>query len=306
MEIQKTIGLIAPPPTPMHEDGRLNLDMVKPLAKYLHSRRLFGVFVAGTTGESMSLTVEERLSLAQCWVQAAPEGLKVIVHVGHACLQDAERMAAHAQSIGADAIAAMPPIFFKPKDIPTLVASSARIAATAPKLPFYYYHIPSMTGIFLPMAEFLTAAKEQIPNLAGMKFTHSDLPDFRACLDVDGGRFDLLFGQDEMLLGAMATGARGAVGTTYNFLAPLYLAMMEAFAHNNLDTARQLQSKAIVFLNALFDGSYDFMASVKAVMKMLGLDCGQPRMPLCSITPEQYEALQKKLQELGFFDYTQS
>ncbi|MBN1816092.1 MAG: dihydrodipicolinate synthase family protein [Sedimentisphaerales bacterium] len=303
MDIQKTIGLIAPPPTPMREDGSLNLEMVEPLAAHLHSQGLVGAFIAGTTGESMSLTVEERLALAQRWVQAVPEGLRIIVHVGHTCLEDACRIAAHAQSIGAEAIAAMPPGFFKPRDIPSLVASCARIAAAAPKLPFYYYHIPSMTGVYLPMAEFLTAAKEQIPNLAGMKFTYSDLPDFRACLDVENGRFDLLFGKDEMLLGALATGAQGAVGTTYNFLAPLYRSMMDAFARNDLNTAQQLQSKAILFLKTLIDGSNDFLSSVKAVMKMLGLDCGQPRLPLPSIPPGQYQTLQKRLNALGFFDF---
>lgn len=198
--INKTEGLIAAPFTPLGADGRLNLDVVASYASKLQQDGVVGAFICGTTGEGMSLTTNERCQLAERWVQVAPDGLQVIVHVGHNSLTDACELAAHAQRIGADSIACMSPTFFKPLGIEGLVTWCQRVAQAAPDLPFYYYHIPSMTGVNVPVNQFLKLAGPRIPNLVGAKFTYEDLNDFQQCLQQENGKYDMLFGRDELFL----------------------------------------------------------------------------------------------------------
>lgn len=112
-------GLITARFTP-YKDGTLNLDVIPEYARFLENNDIAGVFVNGTTGESLSLTVEERMALAEAWVQSAPEELDVIIHVGHDSLPACEQMAAQAQELGVRAISAMAPTFFKP-DLAELV-----------------------------------------------------------------------------------------------------------------------------------------------------------------------------------------
>jgi len=180
-------GLIAAPFTPMNAQTAINLELVDRQAGLLVESGVRGVFVGGTTGECMSLTVDERLALAERWKAVAGKDLAVLVHVGHACLAEARALAAHAQEIGAQAIGMCGPFYLRPACLEDLVDWCASVASAAPAVPFYYYHIPSVTHVAYPMAEFLKSAA-RIPNLAGVKFTHEDLLDFGRCLDYDGGR----------------------------------------------------------------------------------------------------------------------
>lgn len=293
-------GLIAAPFTPMNDDGSVNLAAIGPYAYLLHRNGVAGAFVCGTTGEGISLTPEERLEVARAWVNAAPPGFRVIVHVGHNSLEMAKRFAAHAGETGAWGMGAVGPFYYKPKSAAELVPFCRELAAAAPNLPFYYYHIPSMTGLGFLMADFLSAAVDQIPNLAGIKFTNEDLMDFALCREMENGRFDMLFGRDEMLLGALAVGARGAVGSTYNFAAPLFLRLIEAFDAGDLKTAQDLQLKSMRLVQHLIGQPSGFMSASKSLMKLIGVDCGPVRPPLQRISVEQEQQLQADLEQLGF------
>jgi N-acetylneuraminate lyase len=200
MSTNKTNGLIAAPFTPMHADSSINLGAIEGYAQHLRRHGVVGAFVCGTTGEAMSLTLDERMSVAEKWIEKAPKDLRVIVHVGHTTLGDCRRLASHAQSIGADSISCMAPFFFKPTSAEGLVQWCQQVASAAPELPFYYYHIPSMTGVSIAVFEFLKIACDRIPTLVGVKFTYEDLDDFKRCLDFRSGKYDLLFGRDERLL----------------------------------------------------------------------------------------------------------
>src|SRR4051812_12692175 len=225
-------GLIAAPFTSFHADGSLNLSMIEKQAQSLVTNRVSGAFVCGTTGEGLSLTVAERQQVAERWQTDAGSKLRVIVHVGHVGLADCQTLAAHAQKIGASAIGCFAPSFFKPASVDDLVQFCAEVAKAAPELPFYYYHMPGMTGVNFAMIDFLKAASDGIPTLVGVKFTHENLMDFLQCLHLENGRFDMVFGRDEVLLGALATGSRAAIGSTYNFAAPIYHRLIEAFSKN--------------------------------------------------------------------------
>jgi N-acetylneuraminate lyase len=280
MKIDKTEGLVAAPPTGFRDDGGIDVAVVAPLAAHLHRQGVAGVFVNGTTGEGLSLSMEERLALAEEWRRVLPSPMRLFVHVGHNSLPEAKRLAEHSAAIGADAIAAIGPVFYKPGTCGQLVDWCAEISASAPGLPFYYYHIPGMTGIALSMPRFLAEAAGRIPGLAGIKFTFEALADYQQCLEFAGGRYDVLWGRDEMLLGALATGARGTVGSTYNIAAPLFLDVMRAFRQGDPVTARALQAKAAGMI-AEMAASGSFFAALKEVLREQGVPIsGRVRPPL--------------------------
>lgn len=294
-------GLIAAPFTAMHEDGSINLYTIEKQAKSLIANRVNGAFICGTTGESMSLTIEERMNIAERWQAVAGENIAVIVHVGHTCLSDSKRLAAHAQEIGASAVATMSPCFFKPASVEDLVSFCAEIAAAASELPFYYYHMPSMTGGNFLMVDFLRVAADKIPTLAGIKFTFEDLMDFGRCLNMDNGRFNMLFGRDEILLAGLSLGATGAVGSTYNYAAPLYHQIIEAYRAGDMTTAQKKQAHAQDMVAVLH--KFDGLPAGKSIMKIIGCDCGGVRPPLRNLSKEQYDELANELEQIGFFTY---
>ena len=168
--MDKIKGLIDAPFTPFYENGEVNYEPIEDYAKLLVKNGLKGVFINGSSGEGYMLTEEERMKLAEKWIEVAPEGFKVIVHVGSTCVKSSRNLAEHAQKIGAWGIGAMATPFPRIGRIEELVKYCEEIACGAPALPFYYYHIPAFNNAFLPMLDFLKAADGRIPNLAGIKY----------------------------------------------------------------------------------------------------------------------------------------
>ncbi|MCZ6795930.1 MAG: dihydrodipicolinate synthase family protein [Planctomycetota bacterium] len=294
-------GLVAATCTPMHADGRLAVETIERLAERFLRDRVSGVFVCGTTGEFPALTMEERLQVAERWCDVAGSGLPVVVHVGGCCLAECETLAAHAQRKGADAIAAVAPYFLRPRTIEELVDFSGRIAAAAPRLPFYYYHIPRLSHVEFPMIDLLEASVSRIPNLAGIKYSDLDLVDLGRCVARGGDRIRILFGCDEALLSALALGVEGAVGTTYGFAAPLYHGVLDAFRRGDLPAARQAQARSMEMV-AVFE-RHGGHPAMKAAMKLVGTDCGPVRPPLRSLSPEEHAALEAELEAIGFREF---
>lgn len=295
-------GLIAAPQTAMHQDGSINLDVVEKQAQCLIDNGIKAVFICGSTGEGISLSTNERLQVAERWKAVAGDTLMILVHVGHHCLIEAKVLAEHAEKkIGARAIATMAPSYFKPRSVDDLVSFCAEVASAAPQTPFYYYHQPGNSGVCFRMVDFLETAAGRIPNLMGLKYTHEDLMDFGQCLDFEGGRFNMLFGQDEKLLAALAVGARGAIGSTYNFAAPLYHRIIEAYENSDMATAQKEQSRARELVAVLM--KYGGLAAIKAAMKVIGIDCGPCRLPQRSLSDKEYEDFYAQLEQIGFFTY---
>jgi N-acetylneuraminate lyase len=294
-------GLIAAPFTPFRASGDLALETVPALAALLHKNGVNAAFICGTTGEGSSLTTAERMQVAAAWRKATPPGLKLAVHVGHQSLGDSRALARHAQEIGADVIAAIAPSFFKPASAVDLVAWCREVASAAPGLPFYYYHMPSMTGVTIPVREFLAQVNGQIPNLSGIKFTHEDLLDYSDSKTFADGRYSMLFGRDEILLSGLQLGAPGAVGSTYNYAAPLFHRMMRAFAAGDVESARQHQARAQEFIDVM--NRLGGLPAGKSIMKLIGVDCGPVRLPLRSLTAAEELTLRAGLDACGFFGY---
>jgi N-acetylneuraminate lyase len=291
-------GLIAATHTPFDGDGSVALDVIESQARHLAANGLSTVFIGGTTGEYSSLTTPERLALAQRWSEVARgTDLRVIVHVGSNCLEDSRVLAAQAQELGSLAISALAPSYFKPVSVAALTAWCAEIAAAAPALPFYYYHIPSLTGVNLRMTEFLEIARERVPTLVGMKFTNPDLMSYLQCLRM--GNWDIPWGIDEWLLGALATGARAAVGSSFNFAAPVYQRIIRAFERGDFQEAREWQYRSTQLIGLL--SRYGYMGAAKTVMEMLGVKAGAPRLPNLALGSEEKSRLAADLEALGFY-----
>jgi len=296
--LNKILGLVAAPFTPMDECGDIALATVERQAEYLAAVRVTGVFVGGTTGEGASLTLDERMQLAERWVQVAGRNLVVLVHVGTNCMKDSQALAAHASRIKAHGIGALSPSFFKPKLAEDLVRFLAPVAHAASDLPFYYYHLPSFTGVNIPARDVLAVAAGSIPTLAGVKFTYEDMDDFRACLAMDGGRMDCLFGRDEKLVDGLAAGARGAIGSTYNIAPGLSRRIIDAFELGDLARAARLQAMSARFIDIVY-GKYGGLPAAKALSKCI-VDLGPVRAPLAGLPPDRERALIDEVEAAGF------
>jgi N-acetylneuraminate lyase len=285
--------------SPFHADGSLAPEAVPAQAAFTASQGIDTVFITGTTGECHSLTCGEKLTLYDAWAEAgAANGLQVIAHVGGNSIKEATQLAARAKERKLAAISTLSPSYYKPASLGALIDWCATIAAVAPELPFYYYDIPSLTGVTISVERFLIEAAGRIPNLAGVKFTNQDLVSYRRSLDAAGDRFDLPWGVDEALLAGLATGARGGVGSTYNFAAPLYTDLRRAFDRGDLVEARRLQSLSIAMIDAIAATGY--LGTAKALMVRLGVPLGPARAPLGNPSAEQVDDLFARLAELGF------
>lgn len=290
-------GLVAAVFTPFTDRGQLHLGRIPDLVRHLDRNGVHSIYICGSTGEGPSMTTAERRQVAEAWLDACPPHFTTIVQVGHTSLGDARELAAHAARHGADAISAVAP-FYYPLGLRELIDFLAELTAAAPDLPFYYYHIPVLTGGGIDPVALLEQAGTRLPSLRGIKFTDTSLSQLAACQAVAGGAYDILFGRDEMLLPALAAGVRGAVGSTYNLAPALYHRIIDHFTRGDLETARRLQSLAIDMIRQLVDLGGE--AAIKHPMHRHGIDCGPRRLPMTRLTPAQTRGIDLALDKLGF------
>eukprot|EP01098_Paradermamoeba_levis_P005396 TRINITY_DN2277_c0_g1_i1.p1 TRINITY_DN2277_c0_g1~~TRINITY_DN2277_c0_g1_i1.p1 ORF type:complete len:299 (+),score=93.43 TRINITY_DN2277_c0_g1_i1:90-986(+) len=283
--------IIDPVFTPYNPDGSVNAGLVQAQAALAKANGVNAVFVCGTTGESLSLSVAERKQIAEAWKKFADPSIKVFIQVGCQALPDAKELAAHAQSIGVDGIAAFSPSYFRPANVQTLVQFMNEISLAAPKLDFYYYHFPGLTGVNISVYDFLKEGSGKIAKLKGAKFTHIDMEDLSKCIALEGGRFDIWTGYGlTMGLPAIVMGARGSF--FYTFLVPLFKELLQKYSEGKLDEAAKVQHK---------------MVEINTVMSTVGgvpagkllynhyVDTGDVRLPLSYPSPQVIEKYLKEM-----------
>jgi N-acetylneuraminate lyase len=300
MRVQHLSGLIAAPFTPMKADGSLNLSLIPGYYAFLKRNNVKGAFIIGSTGEGVSLSLEEKKAVTDAWAACTKgdQEFKVMPLLGGTSLTDCITLAQHAQKTGMYAVAFTAPFYFKPADAATLANCCMTIAQTIPDMPFYYYHIPVLTGVDFPMYSLLQEIHGKLPNFAGIKYTHEDFMDFQSCFNFADRQYDMLWGRDENMLSALAVGATGAVGSTFNYAAPLYYDLIKAFNDNDLEKARALQQQSIDMIRLL--GKYGGIATGKAYMKLVGVDCGEFRLPVKNMDAEQFASFSADVTALGF------
>ena len=300
--MEKIIGLIDAPFTPFYENGEVNYEPIPAYAAMLQKNGMQGVFINGSSGEGYMLTDEERMKLAETWVAAAPEGFKVIVHVGSCCVKASRKLAEHAQKIGAWGVATMAPPFPKIGRIEELVKYIEEIACGAPNLPFYYYHIPAFNGAFLPMVKLLEAVDGRVPNFAGIKYTFESIYEYNQCRLYKNGKFDMLHGQDETILPSLAMGgAQGGIGGTTNYNGKELAGIIDAWKAGDLELARERQNFSQEVINVICRYRGNIVGG-KRIMKLIGLDLGKNRTPFQNMTDEEEAAMKAELEAINFFE----
>lgn len=292
--------------TPMFKDGTVNHTCIPDLFTHILGAGVNGIFLNGTTGECMSLSLRERLQLVEDWTKVREgsnaDQFRIVVHVGSTNLFEAARMAEHAQAHGADGFAMVPTFYFRPNTLLEMLDQCAYVAAAAPHIPFYFYNIPSLTGVNFPLLSFLEQAVRRIPNFGGIKNSHTDLVEYQHCLHFAKGRYALYWGTDETFMMLYAGGNRHYVGSTYNYMNSLYLKMVDAAGQGQTATVLRLQEEADAIYRIIL--AHNNIIAGKEIMRFIGIDCGPVRRPLTALTEEVSERLYQELQTTSLFRYT--
>ncbi len=301
--MQHLKGLVAAPFTPMNSDASLDLSVIPSYYESLKANNVAGAFICGSTGEGVSITLAEKKLVAEAWAACTnhDKDFNVIMFLGGTCIDDCIELARHAQASGLYAVSFTGPFYFKPADPQMLAKSCMAVAAAVPGMPFYYYHIPVLTGVAFNMIDLLQAIDDRIPNFAGIKYTHEDFMDFQSCRNYKNRKYDMLWGRDENMLSALALGTKGAVGSTFNYAAPLYHSMIEAFNNNDLKKAEELQQKSIDMIRLL--GKYGGISVGKAFMKLVNIDCGEFRLPVKNMDSLQFSEFKADVEALNFEEF---
>jgi len=303
MNFEPLQGLISAPFTPMSENGEINPSIIPDYYQFLKANKVTGAFICGSTGEGVSMSTAEKKVIAKAWADCTKgdTDFKVMLFLGGTSITDCKELALYAREIGLYAISFTAPFYFKPANAEILAEACAEIAAVVPDMPFYYYHIPVLTGVNITMYDLLQAIDGKVENFAGIKYTHEDFMDFLSCMNYQNGKYDMLWGRDENLLSALALGTKGSVGSTFNYAAPLYYDIIEAFNRGDLKKANALQQKSIDMIRLL--GKYGGIATGKAYMKLVGINCGEFRLPVKNMTAQQFELFTKDVAALNFDNF---
>lgn len=293
-------GLVTATHTPMNEKGELKLEVINEYYTFLKRNNIKGIFLNGSTSEGYHLTTNERKLSLEAWSDAIKDDdFKLFVFVGHLATKDACDLAEHASSFhNVYGISATAPFYQKPANVDLLIDVCAEIASFASSKSFYYYHIPVLTNVSVPISELINKAENRISNLKGVKYTHNDLEEYLVSTALSNGKFEMMAGIDEIALASRVFGAKGYIGSTYNFMAPLYYKMFESFDSGEMQKARNYQLKAIEIIRVI--ASYGFISACKFIMQELGIDNGFVRLPSKQIKENDKTELIAKLKQLDF------
>ncbi|WP_022943235.1 dihydrodipicolinate synthase family protein [Psychromonas hadalis] len=295
--MKKLTGLIAAPHTPFTVTNEVNHTVIGQIAEHLIKDGITGIYICGTTGEGIHCSVAERKAIAETWVEACAGKLDIIVHTGALSIVDTLELTRHADTLDILATSAIGPCFFKPDSIDALVDYCAAVAAAAPSKGFYYYH-SGMSGVNLDMEQFLIAADKRIPNLSGLKFNSTDLYEYQRCLRAVDGKFDIPFGVDEFLPAALAIGAKSAVGSTYNYAAPIFHKIIAAAKNNDQQTVFDSMTNVIKLIRVLVE--FGGVSAGKATMALHGINAGDARLPLSPLSTEQKATVVARMKAADF------
>ncbi len=282
--------------TPLTEDDHIDVAVTRLLVDHLIDSGIGGLYVCGGTGEGILLPPAERKLMAETTLEQANGRVPVIIHVGATATADALALAAHAEDVGADGVAAVPPFYYKVGFLG--IREHYELIAGASSLPFYLYYIPSTTGVTLTAEQMWELC--QIPNVAGFKYSAFDMYLLEQILSLGGGTLNVFSGPDQLFAPMLTVGVDGAIGTTYNLLPRHFVAIYEAFQAGDIDRARGLQSQANRVIDAFI--KHGGLPAAKEMMRMLGFDCGYCRRPFRRLSADEVAALRADLDAIGFWD----
>ena len=288
----KFTGIMPALITPLNADETINLDTLKKQIAYLSSKNADGFYVAGATGEGLALKTENRAILAEEAVKAAGDK-PCILQIASTDYADAIWLAKHAESVGAAAISATPPLFFS-YDADD-VYNYYKGLANAVHIPLMIYFNPAAG--FNVNADFAARAFE-VDNITAIKWTSSNYYEMMRLKDLTNGEMNIINGPDEMLLMGLCAGADGGIGSTYNLFMDGIRGVYDAFRAGEVDRARDEQYRTNRLITVLL--KYKLIPAIKAVLMQLGYDVGYATFPMHRYTNEDGRRILDELLALGF------
>ncbi len=262
------------------KEGAIHPEAVRALTQYFIDKGVRGLYVGGSSGECIYQSVAERECVLENVMAVAKGKLTIIAHVACNNTADSRRLAAHAESLGVDAIAAIPPIYFHLPDH-AIARYWNDISDAAPNTDFVIYNIPQLAGVALS----LPLLKEMLKNPRVVAVKNSSMPvqDIQMWRDEGAAVFN---GPDEQLVSGLAMGAIGGIGGTYGAMPELYLKIYELFHAGQMERARQIQNECCRIIYKMCSAKGNMYAVIKAILvKQGGPDCGSVRLPLAPLFP---------------------
>lgn len=294
--IEKYQGIIPAFYACYDKDGEVDGERVEQLTKHLIKKGVKGVYVCGSSGECIYQTVAERKLTLEHVMKAAEGKLTIIAHVACNNTRESKELAAHAQSLGVDAIAAIPPIYFH---LPEYAIADYwnDISSAAPDTDFVIYNIPQLAGVALTMPLFREMKKN--PRVVAVKNSSMPTQDIQMFKMEGKEGFVVFNGPDEQLISGLAIGADGGIGGTYGVMPELYLKIKELVDAGNIKEARKVQNAANEIIYAMCSCHGNLYAVMKEILKIReGLDLGGVRKPLPSLIPEDMDQVKKCAEQI--------
>ncbi len=260
-------------------EGAISPQAVRELTQYFVDKGVKGLYVGGSSGECIYQSVAERKLVLENVMAVAKGKLTVIAHVACNNTADSRELAAHAESLGVDAIASIPPIYFHLPEH-AIAKYWNDISDAAPNTDFIIYNIPQLAGVSLSIPLIREMIKN--PRVVGVKNSSMPTQDIQMWRDEGIIVFN---GPDEQLLGGLAMGAIGGIGGTYGAMPELYLKIRELFLAGKMEEAREIQNEACRIIYKMCSTHGNMYAVIKAILrKQGGPDCGGVRLPLAPLT----------------------
>ncbi len=286
-DIKKYQGIIPAFYACYDSEGKIDPKAVRELTRYFIGKGVKGVYVGGSSGECIYQSVRERKVVLENVMAEAKGKLTVIAHVACNNTADSQELAAHAEKQGVDAIAAIPPIYFKLP--PYAIAKYWNdISAAAPNTDFIIYNIPQLAGVALSVPLLKEMLKN--PKVIGVKNSSMPVQDIQMWKDEGAVVFN---GPDEQLISGLVMGADGGIGGTYGAMPELYLKIFQCVKEGKLETARQIQNDCCRIIYKMCSAHGNMYAVIKEILRINGgPDCGGVRLPLAALVDNDYNIAQ--------------
>ncbi len=275
----------------LDEEGNINEQAVQDLTKYFIKKGVKGVYVNGSSGECIYLTVPERKKVLENVMKANDGSLTVIAHVACNSTEESKELARHAESLGVDAIASIPPIYFKLPDY-AIAQYWNDISDAAPNTDFVIYNIPQLAGVALTPA--LYAEMRKNPRVIGVKNSSMPVQDIQIFCQAGKDDHIVFNGPDEQFISGRLMGACGGIGGTYGVMPELFLKMNECLAEKDLETARAIQYDVNEIIYKMCSAHGNMYAVIKAILKKNeGLELGSVKAPLAPLAKEDEKIVEE-------------
>lgn len=272
-------------------NGKVNYPMMEQLIRRQMEAGIEAVVICGTTGESPTLSDSEKLEMFRRAKRYAGDRCLIIAGTGSNCTEHTITLSKAAEDLGADALLVVSPYYNKATD--TGLVTHYGAVASAVHIPVILYNVPSRTGADIPVSVYETLSR--LPNIAGVKEASPDIRKITKIKESCPPHFSIWSGNDDQAAAVMALGGQGVISVLSNVLPVETQAMAHAALDGDFDTAADLQVRLLPLIEALFSEVNPI--PVKAAMHMMGYDCGDCRLPLTPLSPQNREILKKLLSE---------